>query len=122
MLVGYLEDPSMVYRAADAFVFASREEGFGNVLLEAMAFGLPVVSRRLPGVTDSFVEHGRTGFLFDTSEEYCAAVRDLVRLPAVREEVGAAARRSVVASFDLGAIAARYAALYRRVANHRRNG
>lgn len=109
----YLDDPSPAYRVADAFVFASREEGFGNVLLEAMSFGLPVVSRRLPGVTDSFITHGRTGFLFDGPEEYRRAVLDLAGQPELRRAIGDAARREAASRFDLAQIAERYAEIYR---------
>ncbi len=109
----YLDDPSPAYRVADAFVFASREEGFGNVLLEAMSFGLPVVSRRLPGVTDSFIAHGRTGFLFDDAEDYRRAVLEIAAQPKLRRAVGDAARQDVVNRYDLAKIAERYAEIYR---------
>ena len=111
-LHGYMDDPSPAYAAADIFVFASRSEGFGNVLLEAMAHALPVVARRLPGITDSFIQHGATGVLFDTAAEYASAVRRLVAHPAERRALGAAARRSACTQFDLPSIASRYAGLY----------
>jgi len=113
MRLPYLDDPSPAYRVADAFVFASREEGFGNVLLEAMSFGLPVVSRRLPGVTDSFIAHGRTGFLFDDAEGYRRAVLDIAAQPRLRRAIGEAARQDVVNRYDLAKIAERYAEIYR---------
>jgi glycosyltransferase involved in cell wall biosynthesis len=115
-MAGYMDDPAPAYGAADAFVFASRNEGFGNVLIEAMAFGLPVVSRRLPGVTDHIVEHGRDGFLFDTDAEYVESVRALISDPSLRGAMGAAARETAVTRFDLGAIAAQYAGIYRKLA------
>ena len=113
VFTGYTDDPLPYYRAADMFVFASHAEGFGNVLLEAMANGLPVVSRRLPGVTDWFIADGRTGLLFDTDEEYRAAVLRLAADPDLRARIGAAARTAALTDFGLPAIAARYAALYR---------
>jgi glycosyltransferase involved in cell wall biosynthesis len=110
---GYADDPGPFYGAADIFVFASHQEGFGNVLIEAMAYGLPVVCRRLPGVTDSFIAQGRTGFLFDTDSEYQAIVLRLAADPALRATVGAAARAFVreIHSFDV--VADRYLSLYR---------
>lgn len=113
-LTGYMEDPAPAYRAADAFVFASHSEGCPNVLLEAMAHGLPAVARHLPGTTDTVVEHGRTGILFETAEEYDAAVRRLAADPAERQAMGAAAHASICSTYEMDAIAARYAALYRQ--------
>jgi len=119
LMPGYMADPSSAYAAADAFVFASRDEGFGNVLIEAMAYGLPVVSRRLPGVTDAFIDHDRTGFLFDTAAEYRDIVTSLVNDPAYRTRIGTTARKVVRETFDLTVIAKRYAALYRELIGRR---
>jgi teichuronic acid biosynthesis glycosyltransferase TuaC len=115
-LAGYMDDPAPAYCAADLFVFASRSEGFGNAPLEAMAHGLPVVCRRLPGITDSFIAEGVTGKLFDTSGEYTGAVAALVSDPDLRRAMGEAGRRTVEAGYGLGAAADRYAALYRSAA------
>ncbi|HEY3638885.1 MAG TPA: glycosyltransferase family 4 protein [Rhizomicrobium sp.] len=115
-LVGYLDDPSAAYRAADIFVFASNNEGFGNVLIEAMSFGLPVVSRRLPDVTDRIVDEGKTGYLFDTATEYVESVNALVSDGALRTAVGSRARRTVVDQFDMCAVAGKYAEIYQRFA------
>jgi glycosyltransferase involved in cell wall biosynthesis len=67
----------------------------------------------LPGVTDSFIAQGRTGFLFDTDSEYQAIVLRLAADPALRATVGAAARAFVreIHSFDV--VADRYLSLYR---------
>lgn len=45
---GYVNDPAACYEGADLFVLTSRTEGFGNVLVEAMAAGVPVVSTDAP--------------------------------------------------------------------------
>ncbi|MEM4730015.1 MAG: glycosyltransferase [Thermoplasmata archaeon] len=55
------------YASADAFLFPSLWEGFGLVLLEALASGLPVVSRPVGGAPEVVIE-GRNGFLYDTEE------------------------------------------------------
>jgi glycosyltransferase involved in cell wall biosynthesis len=52
------------YAAGDVFAFASKTETFGNVVLEAMASGMPVVALRAGGVAD-IVRNGETGALLD---------------------------------------------------------
>src|SRR5438309_2094867 len=52
------------YRLADAFVMPSRGEGFGFVLLEAMACGIPVVASVLDGGREA-VRYGQLGLLID---------------------------------------------------------
>lgn len=108
---GFLEDPSPAYLAADIFVFASRAEGFGNVLIEAMAAGLPVLARRLTGVTDSFIVHGATGFLFSDAASYDEILARLIAEAALRARIGEAAR-AATADYDMTAAAARYAEVY----------
>lgn len=50
------------YASSDVFLFPSPTETFGNVVLESMACGTPVICANAGGVTD-IVEHGHTGFL-----------------------------------------------------------
>ena len=109
---GYSEAPWDFYRAADIMVFASHEEGFGTVVIEAMAYGLPVVARHLPGVNDTFVEQGRSGFLFTRDEEFRTHLDHLLRADAARREMGAHGRAFVAAHYNIVDIAARYLALY----------
>ena len=64
--VGYRsgEDLADHYAAADLFAFSSLTETFGNVVLEALASGLPVVALRAGGIGD-IVRPGVTGFLLE---------------------------------------------------------
>ncbi|MBK9385254.1 MAG: glycosyltransferase family 4 protein [Planctomycetes bacterium] len=112
---GFAPDPSRYYGMADAMVFASTKEGFGNVLLEAMAHALPTVARRLPGVTDYFIDSGRTGILFDDRAGYVAAVETLLADPELVLRLGSAARAEVEARFRLEAIGLLYGGLYQEL-------
>jgi len=68
--VGYLhgEELGAAYASADAFVFPSRTETLGLVLLEAMAAGCPVIAANAGGIPD-IVTDGDNGFLFDPQDE-----------------------------------------------------
>ena len=66
----YGDDLSAHFASADCFVFPSRTETFGNVLLEAMASGLPVASVPAPGPVD-IVQEGINGAIGDNLLEAC---------------------------------------------------
>jgi glycosyltransferase involved in cell wall biosynthesis len=109
---GWVREPWPYYCAADIMVFASRDEGFGTVMIEAMSFGLPVVARRLKGVNDSFIEHGNTGFLFDRDEEFAALASRLLADGNERAKIGQSARAYVEPRFTMDSVAVRYLELY----------
>ena len=58
------EELAACYASSDIFAFPSHSETFGNVVLEALASGLPVVGLKAEGVCD-LVQDGRTGYLLD---------------------------------------------------------
>ena len=67
--MGYLRGRrlSQAYASADVFVFPSRLETFGLVVIEAMAAGLPVVAARVGGVGD-IVAEGVNGYTFESGD------------------------------------------------------
>lgn len=91
---GFQANPWKYMARADVFALTSRYEGFGNVLVEAMACGVPVVATRSPG-TEDIVTDGVNGFLVRHSPEAVAA--SLTRLLSnqdERERMSQAARES----------------------------
>jgi glycosyltransferase involved in cell wall biosynthesis len=96
--LGYLkgEELAAAYASADAFVYASEMETMGNVVLEAMASGCPVVAPRAGGIP-SLLAHGESGFLYRPGdvEEASRFTRTVLAEPAVRSRVGQAARLAI---------------------------
>jgi glycosyltransferase involved in cell wall biosynthesis len=100
------------YRAADAFLMPSYEEGFPRVLLEAMASALPIVTTRAGGSADVvgtqypfLVDIGDVGALVDA----IATLRDLE--PSERGELGAALRQRAVERYATDQVAGMLAEL-----------
>ncbi|MBD3258441.1 glycosyltransferase [candidate division GN15 bacterium] len=90
------EDLSRAYADGDFFVFPSRTDTLGNVVLEAMSSGLPVVVSDAMGPKE-MVEHGKTGFVAHTDDEFAKAVDLLSSDAELRARMGAAARESAQA-------------------------
>jgi glycosyltransferase involved in cell wall biosynthesis len=60
--VGYSTEPERYMSVSDVFCLPSYREGFGNVVIEAAAMGVPTVGTRIVGLVDSVVD-GETGML-----------------------------------------------------------
>jgi len=84
--VGYLQglELAAAFASSDAFIFPSRTETLGLVLLEAMAAGCPVVAARSGGIPD-IVTDGVNGYLFDPTDARGAVVATQ-KLLAAQEE------------------------------------
>lgn len=105
-------------RASDVFVFASQREGFGAVVIEAMASGLPVVTTYLPGISEIQVEHERTGLIvYERSVEALAQalLKVLTANQADLAAMGSAARQKAVDEYGTSKHDAEFIRLYRTV-------
>ena len=95
-------EPHPWYVIADAFVLPSDIESFSLVLLEAMAFGLPVAATAIWGIPE-IIDDGENGLLFEPRD--VAAIVDVLRRLLTmstreRQRLGAAAARTVRACHD----------------------
>lgn len=115
--IGYLDrqrELPACYAAADVFVFASRTETQGLVLLEAMACGLPVVALAEMGTVD-ILGAGRGAIVpEDNPYAFALAVADVLRDPVSRHAMSAEAR-AYAGEWSDTALAGRMAELYRDV-------
>jgi glycosyltransferase involved in cell wall biosynthesis len=100
---GRIADMSLIYREADIFVLTSDYEGTPNVILEAMASGLPVVAPRVGGIPDLVQDH-QTGYLTDGNDaiQMQQALGKLVNCPSARLAMGQLARDYVMANHSTG--------------------
>ncbi len=116
-LLGPRPDVARLFAACDAGCLSSAYgEGLPNIVVEAMAAGLPCV---VTDVGDSAWVVGETGHVAPPRdpERLADGLQALARMePARRHEAGEAARRRVREHFDLGPVAERYYALYSELA------
>jgi glycosyltransferase involved in cell wall biosynthesis len=109
--LGFQQNPWRYIARADVFALTSAYEGFGNVLIEAMACGTAVVATRSPGTLE-IVEDGKNGVLVEHDAISIAnAIRDLLTDRAKREALVARAKDSV-SHYALPSVAARYDRLF----------
>lgn len=102
---------------ADILVLASEREGRPNVVLEAMAAGLPIVASNIAGV-DELIQHGVNGLLFEPGDirQLARHLSYLTHHPEARERLGTAARRFIVENrLTWSETSQRYHDLYREV-------
>ncbi|QXP91767.1 glycosyltransferase [Methylococcus capsulatus] len=75
VMVGFRENPFPYMAQADIFVLSSFFEGFGNVIVEAMALGVPVVASDCPSGPAEIISDGENGFLVPVGDARALADR-----------------------------------------------
>jgi len=104
-----------IYSNALAFLLPSRMEGLSVALLEAMAYGLPVIASDIPENRELVDECGGYLFRLDDVADLRRVLTGVARAPEAARELGLRARERVRARFDWDRIAAETAAFYREV-------
>jgi glycosyltransferase involved in cell wall biosynthesis len=115
------ESLAQYFSACDMFILGSLTEGSGNVVLEAMASGRPVICTDSGG-PPQYVRHERTGFVVPVGDVRAMAqrVRELLEAPALADALGAAGRARMVEGFAYSRMIGEIVALYEQVAGEAR--
>ena len=115
--LGRRDDVPALMRRGDIFVMPSEHEGFPNVILEAMAASLPVVTTPA-GDAATVVVNGVTGYVvdFDDVEGMAGHLAALWKSREMRERAGNAGRRRVEQDYSFGSLGARLLAVYAELA------
>ncbi len=103
--LGFVPDPIPWFRTADVFVLSSRWEGFANVIVEALSFGVSVVSTDCPSGPSEILEDGRFGELVPVADPTRLALAIAATLTTERPKEPLIKRSR---DFAVDAIAARY--------------
>ncbi|KAA0546602.1 glycosyltransferase family 1 protein [Bacillus sp. BGMRC 2118] len=94
-LTGYLKGNQLaeLYAVSNLFVFPSSTETFGNVVLESLACGTPVIGAKAGGVQE-IIQHHKTGILCEPGNvsEFVSSIEELLHKTKVLEEMGVEAR------------------------------
>jgi 1,2-diacylglycerol 3-alpha-glucosyltransferase len=115
LFVGYLDRRGALldcYRAADVFVFASRTETQGLVLLESLALGVPVVSTAVLGTKEVLENAAGALVVREGVAEFAAAVTRVLTEPALRARLASAGRDFVARQWSSREMAKRLLGLY----------
>ncbi len=105
------------FRSIDVLVFVTQDEGFGLVLLEAMAYAVPVISSRGVGSIPEIVQHSSTGILVDPHniDEIASAMEWMIEHPQERIAMGMAGRRRFEEEYTMDRNVERMIRLFREV-------
>lgn len=98
----YGEDKNRLFEEADIFIHPTLNDAFPLVILEAMNYGLPVIST-FEGAIPEIIENGKTGFLVPQGDAAALAERisALIHSPELRQKMGNAAREYFLAHFTM---------------------
>ncbi len=116
IFTGKISNPSELMRTSDCFVLASRKEGFGITILEAMANGIPVIASDTGGIPE-IIRDGENGILVDIKQKgsISKAIESMQSDREMVEKFIVAGKTTALEKFHVKHTSARYEDLYREL-------
>jgi len=120
--LGFQDNPYKYLARSNIFVLSSLWEGFGNVIIEAMACGIPVIATRCPYGPEEIITDGVNGLLVPVGDvnALAEAILRLLDDEPLRRRLGEAGRRRAE-DFDVQKMVSRYEMLFERISEENRN-
>ncbi len=114
--LGNIENIEQIYNKADIFILCSEWEGTPNVILEAMAAGLPVIASNVGDIA-YIVQHKENGFVFESNNFHQAGnyLKELITDARLRNKMGTKSREIIEQKFKLDALYESLMSLYQKV-------
>ncbi|MCL4776363.1 MAG: glycosyltransferase family 4 protein [Gammaproteobacteria bacterium] len=116
--LGYVTgaEKTRAFADADIYLFTSMSEGMPTSVLEAMASGLPVVTRPVGGIRD-FFEDGHMGFAVDSEDpaDFADRLARLIEDRGMRQRIGRYNRDYARSHFSASQVTARLLAIYDQI-------
>ncbi len=118
-VTGFVAQPEQMFMAADVFCLPSYREGFGSVVIEAAACGLPAIGTRISGLIDAIVD-GETGLLFPAGDvqELLACIKTFLGNPRQCRIMGEKAKKRAEQLFDANVVYQALRTYYVRLTNN----
>lgn len=119
-LLPFSEVPEQALQVADVLILPSHREGFGVVVIEAAALGIPAIGSRIYGISDALLEN-ETGLMFEkqNANDLAGAMQIMVNQPELRTQLGLAAQARTRQCFDQELVIAAFLAYYRTLLDAR---
>lgn len=116
VFTGETDRPEKFMMAADALCLPSYREGFGSVIIEAAATGIPSIASNIYGITDAIVDHN-TGLLHEPADiqQLTTAMSLFVGNDQVRRELGQNARERAMTLFSQQKVSSAWVDFYKWV-------
>ena len=116
--VGFTKVPEQYLAASNALCLPSYREGFGSVIIEAAAMGVPVIASDIYGISDAVVKN-QTGLLHKPADlsSILACLNSFLNDPKLVKKYGDAAKLRAAKDFDANLITAHWVDFYKRYIN-----